>query len=94
MSWRTSQACRPVRDADAPFIHVEADDTGFDDTGFPAILPAGGGAGRRGGFPTVVRRRLTGALRRLSDSRLGDAIGCACLFALLWAGLIVAWVLE
>ena len=40
-----------------------------------------------------VLRRLIGLLARINDSPIGDAIGTAALFALLWIGLLAGAVL-
>jgi len=41
-----------------------------------------------------VLRRLIGLPARINDSLIGDAIGVACLFALLWGGLLLGAALE
>jgi hypothetical protein len=55
-----------------------------------AILSAKRGADGR----EPVWRRLLRAARALDDHWLGDLIGAASLFALLWVGLVAGWVLS
>lgn len=42
----------------------------------------------------TMRRRLCRIARALDDHWLGDLIGVASLFAMLWVGLVAGWVLE
>ena len=51
---------------------------------------AGPKADRKGG----LWRRLLRAARALDDHWLGDLIGVASLFVMLWAGLVAGWVLQ
>lgn len=50
----------------------------------------GGADGRGRGF----WRRLLRAARALDDHWIGDLIGAASLFAMLWAGLVIGWALS
>lgn len=64
-----------------------------------SVGPCRGGSrpGRIGGDVPAGRgvlRRLIGLPARINDSLIGDAIGVACLFALLWAGLLLGAALE
>ena len=64
-----------------------------------SVGPCRGGSrpGRIGGDVPAGRgvlRRLIGLPARINDSLIGDAIGVACLFALLWGGLLLGAALE
>lgn len=88
MSWRSSRCDGPLRDAEAPFIHVE-------DDGIPAGSPDGCGAGRRGPSSlSAVRRRFADLAARIDGRLLGDVIGCASLFATIYLLLILAGALT
>ena len=41
-----------------------------------------------------MMRRLKRLNAWLNDSLIGDAIGCACLFGMVWMGLVILWVLQ
>jgi len=46
------------------------------------------------GIVTAAWRGLRRLVRALDDHWLGDLIGVASLFGLLWIGLVAGWVLE
>ncbi len=49
---------------------------------------------RAGAFLRALGRAVRRAIRALDDHWLGDLIGAVCLFAILWGGLVAAWVLS